>query len=70
MWMLVSKKASINVAGANGSCRINELVRGVNFALNIARLDACPEFDCNGDGRITVDCLVQAVNAALHGCAG
>jgi hypothetical protein len=32
------------------------------------RLDQCPAFDCNGDGHVTIDCLLTAVNAALNGC--
>jgi hypothetical protein len=49
---------------------VDELVRGVNIALDTTTLDRCPEFDCNGNGHVTVDCLVKAVNAALHGCTG
>jgi hypothetical protein len=47
---------------------VNELVVGVNIALSRAALSSCPDFDCNATGRVTVDCLVTAVNAALHGC--
>jgi len=36
-------------------------------ALPQAALAQCPG-DCNGDGRVTVDELVAAVNVALHGC--
>jgi hypothetical protein len=45
-------------------------VKGVNIALGNATLDQCQAFDCNGNGHVTVDCLVKGVNAALNGCAG
>ncbi len=48
---------------------MDELVTGVNIALGSAALEQCSAVDCNADGRVTVDCLVQAVNAALGGCA-
>jgi hypothetical protein len=52
----------------NRAVAVNELVRGVNIALSTASLATCPAFDCHGDGRVPVDCLVTAVNAALRGC--
>jgi hypothetical protein len=48
--------------------RINELVLGVNIALDTRTLAQCPAFDCNGTGRVGVDCLIKAVNATLNGC--
>jgi len=47
---------------------VDERVKGVNIALGTATLDQCQRFDCNHDGHVTVDCLVQAVNHALNGC--
>ncbi len=47
---------------------VNELVIGVNIALGNAASTACPPFDRNGDGQVTVNELVSAVNAALLGC--
>jgi hypothetical protein len=38
---------------------------GVGVAV---RVDQCPLFDCNGTGQVTVDCIIQAVDAALNGC--
>ncbi len=33
-------------------------------------LDRCQRADANGDGRVTINELVRAVNAALNGCVG
>ena len=47
---------------------VDELVTGVNIALGTTMLDQCQAFDCNGNGHVTVDCFVHAVNRALNGC--
>jgi hypothetical protein len=48
---------------------IDELVRGVNIALDLTQLDACPDIDDNDSGLVSIDELLLAVNAALNGCA-
>lgn len=48
---------------------INELLVGVNLLIGISPPGACDAFDTDGDGEITVAELIQAVNAALNGCA-
>jgi len=52
----------------SGSVTIDEIVTGVNIALDSLSLNHCPRFDCNRSGRVTVDCIIAAVNAALNGC--
>lgn len=52
----------------SGAVGIEELVRGVNIALGAQPLSACPEFDPSGDDRVSINELIQAVNAALNGC--
>lgn len=47
---------------------IDELVRAVNIGLGKARLQDCERADVNGDGRVSVDELVQAVGNSLYGC--
>jgi hypothetical protein len=47
---------------------VDELVRGVNIALNRANLDTCPVFDRDNSGTVAVNELVAAVNSALRGC--
>ena len=41
-----------------GSVTVDEIVTGVNIALDTLPLDQCPGFDCNGDGQVTIDCLL------------
>jgi hypothetical protein len=53
----------------NDSVTVAEIVTGVGIALGSKSLDQCPSFDCDGIGRLTIDCLVKAVNASLNGCA-
>ena len=53
----------------NGTVTVDELITGVDIAIGAAPLTACPTFDCNGTGLVTVNCLVAAVSDALNGCA-
>jgi hypothetical protein len=57
------------VGDCDRSCEVDvsELVAGVGIALGDA-MGACSEFDRNGDGRVTVDELITAVNNARDGC--
>jgi len=45
-----------------------ELIRAVSIALETLPLDACSAIDRNGDGRATINELLQAVNNALGDC--
>lgn len=50
----------------NGRVVINEIVRGVNIALDQAPVSECPAFDRVANGRVTVDELVRGVRNALE----
>lgn len=52
----------------DGMVQINELVLGVNVALNIIPLDQCDAYDVNGDDMVGINELIAAVNNALNGC--
>jgi hypothetical protein len=52
----------------NGEVTIDELLRGVNIALQAASSDTCVAAEVFADGRVTVDDLVEAVDSALRGC--
>lgn len=52
----------------DGVVQINELVLGVNVALNILPVDQCEAYDANGDGMVGINELIAAVNNALSGC--
>lgn len=45
--------------------RIDEIVTGVNIALEREPMPACPRFDGDANGKVTVDELVSAVDAAV-----
>jgi len=53
----------------NGTVAVNELVLGVNVALDRQPVSACPAFDANRDGSVAVNELVGAVRNALSGCS-
>lgn len=53
---------------ASGIVAVNELVVGVNIALDRAALEACASLDSDGSGAVAVNELVAAVNNALRGC--
>jgi hypothetical protein len=61
--------ACIGDCDNSGKVTVDEIVKGVNIVLGERPLDQCPPLDCNGNGQVTVACLVQAVGAALNGCA-
>ena len=52
----------------DGTVEINELVLGVNIALGMQPIDACPVFDCEDTGTAPVSCLIRGVNNSLSGC--
>ncbi len=47
---------------------VNELVTGIDIALDRVPFDACPQFDLDGDGRVGISELVTAVGNAVDGC--
>lgn len=60
--------ACIGDCNGDGYVLVNELIVGVNVALDSAALSTCPAFDINADGHVVVNELIQAVNKALTGC--
>ena len=48
---------------------IDELILGVNLALEELPLDACQDFDVNGDGVVVINEVIAGVNSALGPCA-
>jgi hypothetical protein len=52
-----------------GVVTVDELVRGINIALDRAPVVTCPSFDTSGDGAVSIAELIRAVNRALNGCA-
>jgi len=44
---------------------IDDLITGVNIALGSLPITACPAVDVNGDGQVTIEELILAINAAL-----
>lgn len=61
--------ACIGDCDGNGAVSINELIRGVNIALELQPVANCSCADPNSDGRVTINELIQAVNRALNGCS-
>lgn len=53
----------------DGRVTVDEVVLGVNIALDRSDISACRAMDNCGDDRVEVNELVQAVNALLRGCA-
>jgi RHS repeat-associated protein len=68
IWAAPAAGQCVGDCDANGRITIEELVRGVNIALNRAAVSVCPQFDRNASGDVTVDELVAGVNGALRGC--
>src|SRR5512139_1104634 len=53
---------------SDGAVTINELIVGVNIALEIEPGTTCPVFDASGDGTVTVNEIILGVNASLNDC--
>jgi hypothetical protein len=49
---------------------VDELVRGVDSALSMHPISACPGFGSGQDGMVSVDEIVNGLDAALNGCLG
>jgi hypothetical protein len=47
---------------------VDELIQGINIALGTISVEACSPFDTDGNGTVTVDEVIAAVNRALMGC--
>ncbi len=52
----------------DGEVTVDEILVGVNVALDRTALPTCPSLDGDQNGRVTVDELISAVRAALQGC--
>jgi len=52
----------------DGQVTVDEVITGVDIALDRAPLVSCVVVDGNADGIVSVDELVTAVHNALHGC--
>ena len=72
--ILAAPPASAGISSCPGDCNgdqivtVDELVRGVNIALDQQTIDSCPAFDRNSDGQVTIDELLAAVSAAIGTC--
>ena len=53
---------------ADGTVTINELILGVNIALDSTPPTTCPAFDSDANDAVAINELIAAVNAALTGC--
>jgi hypothetical protein len=61
--------ACVGDCNHDGHVLANELVVAVLIVLDQAPLASCPSLDANGDGVVTIDEVIRAVNGALTGCA-
>lgn len=52
----------------SGSVTVDELVFGVRIALGLEAVGDCEAADTNRDSRVTIEEILQAVNAVLQGC--
>lgn len=52
----------------NGAVAVNELIAGVNIALDLAAVDLCLACDTDDDSRVSINELIAAVSRALSGC--
>jgi FG-GAP-like repeat len=53
---------------ADDRVAVGEIVVGVNLALGLLPLTACPIFDRDGNGAIQIDELIVAIDFSLRGC--
>jgi hypothetical protein len=53
----------------DGAVTVDEIVTGVNIALDTVGIASCATFDADGSTTVTVDEIITAVNLALGGCS-
>jgi len=53
----------------SGAVTVDEVIRGTRIGLGVAAVSTCMAMDSTGNGMVTVDELVAAVDRALRGCA-
>jgi len=64
----LAQDACVGDCDNNGAVSINELLIGVNIALDASQLSRCTAFDVNGDGMVEINELLGAVRSAVDGC--
>ena len=71
LWMVGATPiyACTGDCNGDGQVTIDELLIGVNIALDLMPLSACPTFDVNMDGIVSINELIVAVDDALHACS-
>jgi hypothetical protein len=62
---LTCTRQIVGDCNASGCVTVEEIIKGVNIALEQAPVLDCPSFDASGDRAVTVDEITQAVNVAL-----
>jgi hypothetical protein len=62
------RPSCVGDCNGSGQVTVDELITGVNIALDILPVSDCPQFDSDGNGSVSVDELVKAVDRALNGC--
>lgn len=62
--------ACVGDCDGNRLVNINELITGVNIALERAPVERCPSFDVNDSLSVEVNELITGVNNGLRGCGG
>ena len=79
-WLLISYFFPVSLSGMcvgdcnnDGAVTVEELVEGVNIALDLVSPgdvpgDSCQAFDANSDEQVTVDELVRGIHHAIEGC--
>lgn len=53
---------------SDGEVTVDEVIKGVNIALDNTTLSTCPALDVDGNGMVTINELIVAVNNVLNGC--
>jgi sugar lactone lactonase YvrE len=61
-------QACVGDCDGNAEVGVDELMKGINIALDLEPMSICPEFDSTGDSRVGISDLLRAVKAALDGC--
>ena len=72
LWGALAASSNAQCTGdcnGNTEVTVEEVITGVNIALENTPLSACTAFDADQSGMVTVNEIVAAVSNALNGCA-
>ena len=62
------KSTCVGDCNNSGKVTVNDILKGINIALENTVIDTCRALDVNDDNKVEVTELIAGVNNVLYGC--